>query len=358
VDVLALQKLHIASDGVGMRSMSGKSHGKSRRQTPWDTEDELTPTQRFLRAHYQERYVARHPKLNETGEAELINTFEPIYCPYSRSEEFIKRGFTSNGVQRYSCACGRRFLPTTNTIFDNHKIAISEWMEYCLNLFRYVSINADSWNNKNAFSTSRYWLEKLFLTLVDYQQSIVLSGMVWLDETYYSVINAQIDRKEDGTKYRGLSHNQIRIGAATDKENVICFVEGTGKPSQRSTFETFSQHIATGSTLVHDKEAAHKKLIISLGLINQEYLADDLKVLKDSENPMNPINKVHDSLKKFLNAHSGFNRDSLQGYLNLFAFVWNPPHEPLEKVAKIFNLVFENPKSLRYREQFGANIGF
>jgi len=73
---------------------------------------------------------------------------------------------------------------------------------------------------------------------------------------------------------------------------------------------------------------------------------------------MNPVNRIHDSLKKFLNAHSGFNRDNLQGYLNLFVFVRNPPHEPLEKVAKIVNLVFENPKSLRYREQFSLNQDF
>lgn len=335
--------------------MAGKSHGKSRNKTPWDAEEKLTPTQRFLQTHYRERYTARHPKLSETGEADLINSFVPVHCPYCNSEQFVKRGFTANGVQRYLCSCGQTFLPTTNTIFDNRKIAISEWMEYCLNLFRYVSINADSWNNKNAFTTSRYWLEKLFMTLANYQQNIVLSGMVWLDETYYPVINSQIDRKEDGSKYRGLSHNQICIGAATDKENIVCYVEGTGKPSQRKTYDAFSNHISTGSTLIHDKEEAHKKLVLTLGLKNQEHLSKNLKGLKDSENPMNPINRVHDSLKKFLNAHSGFNRDGIQDYLNLFVFVRNPPHEPLEKVARIVNLAFGNPKSLRYRDQFGLN---
>ena len=196
------------------------------------------------------------------------------------------------------------------------------------------------------------------MTLENYQQSIVLSGMVWLDETYYSVINADIDRKEDGTKYRGLSHNQICIGAATDKENVVCVIEGTGKPSQRKTHEAFSACIAKGSTLVHDEESTHKKLVSTLDLTSQVYSSKDLKGLKDSENPMNPINRVHDSLKKFLNAHSGFNRNCLQGYLNLFTFVRNPPHEPLEKVARIMNLAFENPKSLRYREQFAVNTDF
>lgn len=301
--------------------------------------------------------MARHPQLVETGEAEMINSFVPTHCPYCGSEQFVKRGLSANRVQRYCCSCGRTFLPTTHTIFDGHKISISEWMEYCLNLFRYVSINADSWNNKNAFSTSQYWLKKLFLALENCQQSIILSGTVWLDETYYPVVNSQIDRKEDGSKYRGLSHNQICIGAATDKRNIICFVEGVGKPSQRKSFNAFSSHIAPGSTLVHDKESTHKKLVSALNLISQEYSANELKGLKDCDNPLDPVNDLHDSLKKFLNAHSGFNRDRLQDYLNLYTFVRNPPSELLEKVEEIMKLAFQNPKFLRYRDQFGLNQG-
>lgn len=332
--------------------MVGKSASKSRRKTPWDGEVDLTATQEFLVAHYRERYAARHPRLSETGEATLVNSFAPAKCPYCGSEKFVKRGFTANGIQRYLCSCGQGFLPTTGTIFDGHKISISEWMEYCLNLFRYLSLNADSWNNRNAFSTSQYWLKKLFLTLEDYQQTVVLSGTVWLDETYYPVVNSQIDRKEDGTKYRGLSHNQICIGAATDKQNVICFEEGFGQPTQKKSFQVFSRHIAPGSTLVHDKGTAHKKLISELHLISQEYLAKDLKGLNDSENPLDPINDTHDKLKKFLNAHSGFNRDRLQDYLNLFTFAKNPPLAPLEKVEILLISVFKNPKQLRYRDQF------
>lgn len=132
--------------------MASKSHGKSRCKTPWDGEIEVTPTKEFLRKHYKEHYTARHPKLSETGEATMINSFVPSQCPYCGSEEFNKRGLTANGIQRYRCSCGQTFVSTTHTIFDGRKISVSEWMEYCLNLFRYLSINADSWNNKNAFS--------------------------------------------------------------------------------------------------------------------------------------------------------------------------------------------------------------
>jgi transposase-like protein len=337
--------------------LTGKGYSKSRRKTPWDEDTELTPTQEFLRTQYEEHYQARHPKLIETGEAAMVNSFVPPKCPYCGSERFIKRGLTANGIQRYGCVCGQRFLPTTHTIFDGHKISISEWMEYCLNLFRYLSLNADSWNNKNAFSTSQYWLKKLFLILENYQQTIILYRTVWLDETYYPVISSQVDRKEDGTKYRGLSHNQICIGAATDKQNSVCFVEGFGQPTQQKNLQAFSSHIAVGSTLVHDKGAAHKKLISALNLANQEYLAKDLKKLNDSENPLGPVNKLHDRLKKFLNAYLGLDRDRLQDYANLFIFAHNPPSEPLEKVKKLLNLAFQTTKLLRYRNQFGLNQG-
>lgn len=221
-----------------------------------------------------------------------------------------------------------------------------------MNIFRYVSLNADSWNNRNAISTSKYWLEKLFLTLENSQNNVILSGTVWLDETYYSLMMRERVRNESGRLLRGLSRNQICFGVATDKKHTICFVEGFGKPSQKRSYDAFKNHIAPGSTLIHDKEKTHKKLVEKLGLKSVSYSSAELKGLADSENPLDTVNRIHCLLKMFLNAHSGFSRDDLQNYLNLYSFVINPPSDHLEKVEKIIKMVFENPKSLKYREQF------
>jgi hypothetical protein len=331
---------------------------KSRRRTPWDGDADLTATQAFLKEYYDTHYAERHRAVGDSGEADMINSYIPTKCPFCGSERFRRRGLTESGIQRYFCRCGKAFLPTTGTIFDDRKISISEWMEFCLNLFRHVSINADSWSNKNAFTTSRYWLQKLFLTLEGVQNGIILSGKVWLDETFYSVHSEDIVRNEDGTKLRGLSKNQICIGVATDKTNTVLFAEGTGKPSQKRTLELLRSHITTGSTLIHDEESAHEKLIRALSLESISYSSKDLKGLPDKENPMNPVNRIHAILKKFLNSHGGFKREYLQGYLDMFAFITNPPSELLEKVALVVKMAFENPKSLRYRDFYGVNTEF
>ena len=54
--------------------------GITRKRTPWDGEEKVTPTQEFLRMHYKANYERHHPELKETGEAEMINSYKPEKC--------------------------------------------------------------------------------------------------------------------------------------------------------------------------------------------------------------------------------------------------------------------------------------
>lgn len=328
-----------------------KSSKRSRQETPWDLCNDLTPTQEFLKTHYKVHYDLRHPHLKDTGESAVINSYVPPKCPCCGSETFKKNGLTANGVQRYKCLCGQSFTPTTGTIFDDHKISISEWMEYCLNLFRQVSINADSWNNKNAYTTSQYWLKKVFITLEGWQKNIQLSGNVYLDETYYSYVSG--DPRNFTEKGRSRA-NKLCIGVAMDDTHMVCLLEGDGKTSFKKTIDAFGDIIVPGSKLIHDGEYSHSKLIELLNLQSEVHPNKETKGLPDNKNPLNPINQMHNRLKRFLNSHSGFNRDDIQGYLDLFAFVHNPPSDPLEKVELLLKTAFSNPKKLRYRDVFAS----
>ena len=75
----------------------------------------------------------------------------------------------------------------------------------------------------------------------------------------------------------------------------------------------------------------------------------------DLDNPLYRVNRIHALLKVFLNAHNSFDREKLQGYLDLFTFAMNPPANNLEKVEILLNLAFHTPKSLKYRDFYHVN---
>ena len=214
----------------------------------------------------------------------------------------------------------------------------------------YGSFNLTSKMNRNAYNTTRYWVEKLFLILKEWQDSIMLSGDVYIDETYYPLMEKDTEKRPDGKGMRGLSRNKICIGCAWDGNNLVCIMEGFGKPSKKHTWKSFSSHIKEGSKLVHDGDNSHSVLVKRLNLSEEVHTTKETKGLKDKDNPMNPINTQHAMLKKFLRSHSGFKREDIQNYLNFFSFIAsNPEQDTLEKVEILLKLVFENPKILRYR---------
>ncbi len=208
-------------------------------------------------------------------------------------------------------------------------------------------------NGRNSESTTPYWMHKLFLALEGYQDDIVLCGNVQIDETFYTEINKDIILKDNGKKPRGISRNKYIIGIGIDDHNHKYFkLEGKGKPTIRSTEQTFINHIEPGSHLIHDKEHSHSVLVKKLQLSDESYDSKSLKELDDKDNPLYEVNHMCFLLKKFLQAHSGFDRKDIQGYLDLFSLMMNEPSNKLEKVKIILDRVIGNPKSLRYREYY------
>lgn len=150
----------------------------------------------------------------------MLNSYTVSECKHCASTHFRKIGYNSNGVQRYLCLeCHKSFNILTHTLFDDHKVSISEWIEFCLDIFRYESINITAKANKNSFSTSKYWLHKLFIVVNSIQENIVLNGDVYIDEVFSPVIKEDKIIK-DGKELRGLSRNQYCIGIGYGKISV------------------------------------------------------------------------------------------------------------------------------------------
>lgn len=332
---------------LGLPTMNYKS--ESRRRTPWTGNDDATPVQRFIDSCNTANYDKKHPSVKDSLERELLDNYQVKACRHCGSKSFQSYGKTAAGTRRYYCNdCHRTFTILSNTIFDQRKIPISEWLDFLLSLMGNGSFSLTSKSNRNAFNTTKYWFRKVFLLLTDWQDSIMLEGDVYLDETYYSVISSEQMMNADGTKPRGLSSNKICIGVASDGKNTIAFVEGKGKPSKKQAWEAFGSHIAPGSLLIHDGDNSHSILIEKLKLTEEVHTTEDTKGLKDEENPLFTINRTHFFLKRFLNAHSGFNRAELQNYLNFFCFV-SRGKSKFEKVEELMEIAFQKSNFLRYR---------
>jgi len=324
----------------------------SRQKTPWDDSANITIVQSFIKTTYKNIYKQKHQKLFDTNENEIINDVKIAECPYCCSTSFKKKGFTKNKIQRYFCKnCKSEFTPTTGTIFENHKISITEWIEFLLDLFNYGSTSLISKVNRNAINTSIYWLQKTFLLLKEYQKSVILEGNVYIDEMFYKVIKSEIDTK-NGKQLRGLSHNQYCVGLGYDGKNIIAIVEGLGKTSTAKTMNAFLSHIKAESKIIHDDEKAHRKLVKELKLKDESYSSLLLKTLEDDKNPLRPINHQCDLIRQFLNTHSGFDRNNLQDYLNLYCFMNSGHKKRLEKVDELLELALNTKVTLKYRDFF------
>ncbi len=300
----------------------------SRRRTLWTGSEGITPLQALIDSRNTAEYDFKHPDLKDADEGYYLNRIRPEGCRCCPSTNIKKHGFTSNGIQRYKCKdCGATFTILTGTIFDNHRIPVSEWVCFCLYLFKYQSFSTVSWDNRNADNTTRYWVRKFFLMLQELQDNMMLKGDVYIDETFWKVTKKDI-LQINGKEYRGISRNQMCIAIGYDGKHVYCHYEGRGKTSAAKTLLAFGNHIEPKSNLIHDMEKSHGLLAETLELKSRTYNSNDLKGVPDKDNPLNPINQACARLKKFFKAHPGFDRDLMQDYLNLFTFFDNPPADP------------------------------
>ena len=310
--------------------------------------DELS---KLILGNMSEWELSKHSRRSAL-EIELLNSLEVHSCPFCQSADIVKDGYQKDGTRRYRCkSCGRRFSPLTGTLLDSHKISLAEWIEFCIHLFQFQSLNVSSIDNRNAYSTGRYWLKKIFLCIEKYQDAIILERKAFVDETYLSVMPKGLDMK-DGKKLRGLSRNKLCIATATDGNRTFIAYIGNGKPSAKRLIEGLGNHIKPGTLIVDDGEKSHASLCRKLNSERESHPGSPTKGLPDDRNPLDPVNKVHRFFKRFMRNHGGYKRDKVQDWCNLFSFIWNHHGKLPKMVYDVMQLVLNHKKILRYRELF------
>ena len=177
---------------------------------------------------------------------------------------------------------------------------------------------------------------------------------MWYDETFFTAVRREIKRSANGMKLRGISGNVISVACGTDGVHSFFIDEHTSKPSKQSTWESYSGHIKPGTLIIHDGENSHSVLIERIPRCTEEvHKSDEAKKNDRRGSPLQPIDNLHSLLKRFMREHSGFKRDDLQGWLNLFAFIMNPPYSLEDKIIILLQMAVYHRKRVKYREAIG-----
>lgn len=304
---------------------------------------------RMMVSTLSEWYDAKH-RPPSADEVAFVNSIPVGSCPRCGSENVRRDGRSKKtGLIVRECKdCGKKFGPLTGTVFDSRKIPLSEWIEFLVHLFQFHSVKTASLDNRNADSTGRYWLSKVFAVVEGIQEGVSLSGDVWIDETYFPKWRSESETR-GGKRLRGLSRNQFCVLTATDGKTCVLRVCGVGKPSAARAVAGYGEMIGKGSKIIHDGDKSHNALIEAMGLSSEVHSTDETKGLADSENPLEPVNEIHRYLSGFIGSHRGFSRDGLQDWLNLFCFYWNTPGDAFQKAQAFIELAVKKRKTLRYR---------
>ena len=337
--------------------MDGKKRRKpAASETPWDGVDaaKLTPAQLLVRDSHRSIYDFRHEPFG--GDVDFFNGYPRDACPFC-SGEVVRSGHDRSGLQRYRCkSCRKTSSPVTGTIFDDRKLPLSAWADFLVQTFSYASISLMTWEDRRSDTTVPYWMAKLFAVLEGIQDDAVLSGTVWIDETYVSEAAGKLWHRPDGNLPRGLSRNKICIAVGVDNGGRSVFVnEGKGMTTAARTWAALGTKIEPGARVVHDMETAHNKLVKELKLLSETHNGKALMGVPDKENPLRPVNHMCFLLKEFLRSHSGFSREDLDGWLDVFYVTMNEPADKLGKAAMVLDRAMRCPKTLRFREFYNVN---
>ena len=121
----------------------------------------------------------------------------------------------------------------------------------------------------------------------------------------------------------------------------------------KAILKAYGKRIAECSTLVHDGEKGHNAVIDALALKSEVHTSAETHGMKDEGSPLDTINDLHDKMEKFMRAHSGYDRASLQDWMNLFWLLTNGPRDKMDKVKWFLEMAFSKKLRIKYRDRFG-----
>lgn len=245
---------------------------------------------------------------------------DKFICKHCQSTNTIKVGFNATNKQRYKCNdCNKIMIETTGMINFSSKKSFNQWILFLESLLNgdTLEVSADKANISER--TSFRWRHKILFALNKLLNQEVLSDVVTLDETLFPVVYKNPNRPSIEVYKRGMSSQKVNVTCAIDShQNILLKVVDYGRVKSDSLISVYKDKIRKDCTVVSDSLRSYHKLMEVLE-VDWEKIPSKKKK-SPGEYTLEPINRLHSTLKDFIYKYKGISIKYLQGYLALFAF--------------------------------------
>jgi len=251
-----------------------------------------------------------------------------LYCPHCNCKYIVRYG-KYNGIQRYKCKdCGKTFTemsftPINKTHYPEKWITFIECMIEGFSLRKSADIVGITW------VTLFYWRHKILSALKQIPIEH-FEGIVEVDKTYFlysqkgqrHITNRKPRKRGGSSKYRGISHEQVCVLVARDREkNTVSKVTCMGRILTTQVENTIGQYLSEDNILCTDSWRAYMTYAKDKGLEHYRIKSDGKShVIKGIYHIQN-VNSYHQRLKKWLGRFNGVASKYLDDYLSWFRFL-------------------------------------
>lgn len=334
--------------------MSGKWHMPPASATPWDHIDDadLPPHEAIVRDAHRAAHEYRHRALSAIDEAALLDSYPRDRHPRCGCGRTKRDGTDAHGARRWMRrGCGHTSTPMAGTASDHHGLPVADWAEFMARALPFEGLEAMAREDGRSGTTTPLWVARLLLVPGGIRDGVVPSGDVQVDERPRPP--AARDRAGGRAGMGAYPRDGICMAVGCDDSGGGVMVRaGLGRLSEGRCRDACGAHIAPGPGLAHDMESSHSVLVEELGLVSEAHGPADLRGLDDEHNPLSRVNHTRFLPKEFMRRHSGFDRDDIDDWPNLFSMIVNPPGDRPEKAAMVLDRAMSIPISLRYRDYY------
>ena len=334
--------------------MGGKWHMPPASATPWDHIDDADPPphEAIVRDAHRAAHECRHRAPSAIDEAALLNSYPRDRCPRRGCGRTRRDGTDAHGVRRWMCrGRGHALAPMTGTAFDHHGLPVADWVELMARALSLEGLEAMTREDRRPGTATPLWTAKLLPVPGGIQDGVVPSGDARIDERPRPLAAKDRAGGRAGMGAYPRDGTCMAVGC-DDSGGGIMVRAGLGKPSEGRCRDACGAHIAPGPRLVHDMENPRSALVEKLGPVSEAYGSADPRGLDDEHDPLSRVNHTHFLPKGFMRRRSGFDRDDIDGWPDLFSVIVSPPGDRLGKAAMALDRAMSVPISLRYRDYY------